>query len=61
MFKVTNLEERMKKMKKYSEKKLAEYDGKNVRPAYLAYNGKVYDVSSSFLWKDGAHQVLYNA
>lgn len=31
------------------------FDGKENRPAYLAYKGKVYDVSSSKLWKGGAH------
>jgi predicted heme/steroid binding protein len=30
-------------------------------PAYIAYNGKVYDVTGSFLWKGGRHQVLHNA
>jgi len=25
------------------------------------YKGKVYDVSASFLWKDGNHQVLHSA
>lgn len=48
-------------MKKYNKKRLAEYNGKNGKPAYLAYKGKVYDVSSSFLWKDGKHQVLHKA
>jgi len=40
---------------------LAQYDGKNGNPAYVAYKGKVYDVSASFLWKDGNHQVLHSA
>jgi len=31
------------------------FDGKENRPAYFAYKGKVYDVSSSKLWKGGAH------
>ena len=35
---------------------LAQYDGKNGNPAYVAYKGKVYDVSASFLWKDGNHK-----
>jgi predicted heme/steroid binding protein len=48
-------------MKEYNEKELAEYNGKDGKPSYLAYEGKVYDVSSSFLWKDGKHQVLHTA
>jgi predicted heme/steroid binding protein len=48
-------------MKEYTEQELAEYDGKNGRSVYLAYEGKVYDVSSSFLWRDGTHQVLHDA
>ena len=48
-------------MKEFTEKELAQYDGRNGKPAYVGYKGKVYDVSSSFLWKDGTHQVLHNA
>jgi len=42
-------------------KELAHYNGKNGTPAFIAYNGKLYDVSSSFLWRNGKHQVLHNA
>jgi len=49
------------RMKRFSKKELAQYNGKNGAPAYIAYKGKVYDVSSSFLWKNGNHQVLHNA
>jgi predicted heme/steroid binding protein len=31
------------------------FDGKENKPAYFAYKGKVYDVSSSKLWKGGIH------
>jgi len=48
-------------MKEFSKEELARYDGKNGRPAYVAYKGKVYDLSDSFLWNDGNHQVLHNA
>ena len=48
-------------MKKFSKEELAHYDGKNNSSAYIAYNGKVYDVTESFLWKGGKHQVLHNA
>ncbi len=48
-------------MKVFTVKDLAQYNGKNGKPAYVAYKGKVYDVTKSFLWKDGRHQVLHNA
>jgi len=34
---------------------LSHFDGKEGRPAYIAYKGKIYDVSSSKLWKEGSH------
>jgi arsenite oxidase small subunit len=34
---------------------LKEYDGKEGRPLYLIYKGKVYDVSESKLWTQGSH------
>ncbi len=34
---------------------LAAYDGREGRPARVAYKGVIYDVSGSRLWKDGSH------
>ncbi|MBI5076729.1 MAG: CopD family protein [Nitrospirae bacterium] len=34
---------------------LSPFDGKEGRPAYVAYQGTIYDVSASRLWKDGSH------
>jgi len=48
-------------MKQFTEEELAHYNGKKGKPAYVGYKGKVYDVSASFLWKDGTHQVLHSA
>lgn len=48
-------------MKVFTVKDLAKYNGKNGKPAYVAYKGKVYDVTNSFLWKDGRHQVTHSA
>lgn len=48
-------------MKEFTKEELAQYDGKNGNPVYVAYKGKVYDLSESFLWKDGTHQVLHSA
>lgn len=34
---------------------LAAFDGGENRPAYVAVNGKIYDVSASPRWQDGLH------
>jgi predicted heme/steroid binding protein len=48
-------------MRRFTKKDLAQYNGKDGTPAFIAYEGKVYDVSHSFLWQDGRHQVLHVA
>ncbi|MCL5735511.1 MAG: cytochrome B5 [Actinobacteria bacterium] len=35
---------------------LAKYDGKDGRPAYVAHDGKVYDLTSSPSWENGEHE-----
>jgi predicted heme/steroid binding protein len=40
---------------------LQHFDGKENRPTYFAYCGKVYDVSSSKLWRDGTHLKKHQA
>jgi predicted heme/steroid binding protein len=49
----------MAELKKFTKKQLAEYNGKNGKPVYVAYKGKVYDLSGSDLWSDGDHQGLH--
>ncbi len=34
---------------------LAGYEGKEGRPAYFAYDGRIFDATKSRLWKDGSH------
>ena len=48
-------------MKKIRLEELAAHDGKENRPAWVAFEGKVYDVTESFLWQNGEHQVLHHA
>ncbi len=48
-------------MKKLNKQELSKYNGKNGAPAYIAYHGRIYDVSESFLWKNGKHQVFHSA
>ena len=38
-----------------SLEELAEKDGQEGRPVYIAYEGRIYDVSLSKLWKTGTH------
>ena len=40
---------------------LQRFDGKEGRPAFVAYNGKIYDVTRSKLWKDGSHARKHHA
>lgn len=47
--------------KTFTLEELKKYNGKNGSPAFVARQGKVYDVSSSFLWQQGNHEVLHNA
>ncbi len=35
---------------------LAEYDGKDGRPAYVAIDGVIYDVTDNPKWNNGSHQ-----
>jgi predicted heme/steroid binding protein len=48
-------------LRKFTSKELEEYNGKNGKPAYIAYQGKVYDISDSDLWRDGEHMGLHQA
>jgi predicted heme/steroid binding protein len=40
---------------------LAWYDGKEGRPAYFGYAGKLHDATASKLWKQGVHMGRHNA
>jgi predicted heme/steroid binding protein len=48
-------------MKRCTRAELAQADGKDGRPAWIAFRGKVYDVSQSFLWKGGRHMATHEA
>jgi predicted heme/steroid binding protein len=45
----------------FNKQKLSQFHGENGKPAYIAYAGKVYDVSESFIWKGGVHWVTHHA
>jgi predicted heme/steroid binding protein len=42
--------------RKFTLDELRQFGGKNGRPAYVGYKGKVYDVSDSDQWLDGDHK-----
>lgn len=54
-------EEKVAGLKKFTLEELAKFDGKEGRPAYIVYKGKVYDVSEKSLWDDGDHMGMHEA
>ncbi len=44
-----------------TEKQLEEQDGTQGKKAYVAVNGKVYDVTGSDSWEDGEHYEEHHA
>ena len=51
----------MTETKKVTRQELEQNDGRNGKPAYLAYKGKVYDASESSFWLEGEHLGMHNA
>lgn len=45
----------------WSLNRLAEYDGKEGRKAYFAYQGDTYDATDSPLWENGSHMGRHQA
>jgi predicted heme/steroid binding protein len=43
-------------MKEFTLDELAGFNGKDGNPAYVAYEGVVYDVTESAMWGDGDHE-----
>jgi predicted heme/steroid binding protein len=48
-------------MKEYTLEELARCTGEDGSPILIAANGLVYDVSKSYHWRKGRHQVLHRA
>jgi predicted heme/steroid binding protein/uncharacterized membrane protein len=48
-------------MQEFDATELQKYDGNEGRPIYVAYKGKVYDVSNSKLWRNGLHMKRHHA
>ena len=47
--------------KEFTLMELAQFNGENGKPVYVAYQGKVFDVSNSKLWKGGLHMKRHHA
>ena len=48
-------------LKKFSIEELKNYNGQVGKLAYIAYNGKVYDVTQSSFWLGGDHLGAHQA
>ena len=48
-------------MREFTLQDLAQFNGKNGNPAYVAYKGVVYDVTESGMWGDGDHEGMHSA
>lgn len=46
---------KQERMRTFTAEELSEFDGRDGRPAYIAYNGRVYDVSEGPTWVEGMH------
>jgi predicted heme/steroid binding protein len=45
----------MAEVKTFTTAQVAEFNGKDGKPAYVAYKGVVYEVTGSSQWLDGDH------
>jgi predicted heme/steroid binding protein/uncharacterized membrane protein len=48
-------------MREFDVEEIEKFNGKNGEPAYLAYRGKVYDLTGSKMWKGGVHMNRHHA
>ncbi|MCL4502268.1 MAG: cytochrome b5 [Deltaproteobacteria bacterium] len=48
-------------LKEFTVEDLAEFNGADGKPVYIAYQGRVYDVSDSDLWAGGEHMACHTA
>ena len=46
-------------MRKFTKETLSNYNGKNGRPAYIAFNGTVYDVTNNTHWLNGENNGIH--
>lgn len=53
--------ERDRSLGEFDGKTLAEFDGRDGKPVYIAHDGRVYDVTASRMWKGGLHMKRHRA
>jgi SHS2 domain-containing protein/predicted heme/steroid binding protein len=46
---------------RFTRRTLSRFNGIDGMPAYIAFKGRVYDVTESPLWRNGEHQVVHEA
>jgi predicted heme/steroid binding protein len=50
----------IREKRSFTRDELRRYDGR-AGTMYIAFEGRVYDVTQSFHWKEGVHQVMHRA
>jgi predicted heme/steroid binding protein len=45
----------------FTKRELRRRNGKHGARAFIAYEGRIYDVSGSFLWQNGRHEAIHDA
>src|SRR5512135_2384199 len=58
---ISTLSENSDRDRKFTPQDLAANNGSAGRPVYIAFQGKVYDVSGSDLWEGGQHMGAHAA
>jgi predicted heme/steroid binding protein len=48
-------------MREFTLEQLKEFNGRDGKPAYVAYKGTVYDVTESSMWGEGDHDGMHDA
>ncbi|MBS3957429.1 MAG: cytochrome B5 [Clostridiales bacterium] len=48
-------------MKEFTLEELAAFNGKDGKPAFVAYKGTVYDLTQSAMWDEGDHEAMHAA
>ena len=51
----------MTNLPEFTEAELRQFDGQKGRRAYIAFDGVVYDVTDSLLWRGGMHRNMHYA
>lgn len=48
-------------LRKFTVEELKEFNGENGKPVYIAYKGRVIDVTGSKMWRGGSHMKRHSA